>query len=246
MLFSLLMPVIAATLIWGFRQFRHSPLFRVQGVRVERCAQVSPQEVTDLLKLEADSNILLLDLSELAERARSHPWVQEASIGRRLPHTLVVKIEERRPACVLLGANPYLVSEDGMILASLKGRTVADLPSFRLAEGGDFRMGERIDSSLFQRGQYFWRDLQQFLKGSAIQIREIYQAKDGSLSVSLGGGMPSLRLRPESLEEQAPRLMSVISRYGPGWRSLEYIDLRFSGKIILKPVGKGGGGLGKG
>jgi hypothetical protein len=202
--------------------------------------------VVDLLKLEADSNLLLLDLSELAERARRHPWVQEASISRRLPHTLVVKIEERRPACVLVGANPYLVSEDGMILSSLKARPVGDLPSFRLAEGRDLRMGERINSSLFQRGQYFWRDLQQSLKGSAIPIRDIYQAKDGSLSVSLGGGRPSLRLRPESLEEQAPRLMNIMAGYGLDWSSLEYIDLRFPAKIILKPVGKGGGGLGKG
>jgi hypothetical protein len=28
--------------------------------------------------------------------------------------------------------------------------------------------------------------------------------------------------------------------------SLEYIDLRFSGKVILKPMGRGGEGIGKG
>jgi hypothetical protein len=220
----------------------------VEAVRVERCAQVSPQEVSDLLRLEPNSNILLLNLSQLAERARRHPWIQEACISRRLPHTLVVKIEERRPACVLFGVNPYLVSEDGVILASLRGRDFPDLPFIRLADEQTFQSGERINSPLFQRGHYFWRDFGQALRGMGGQIEKIYQAKDGSLSLSLGERMPFLRLRPESseLEEQVARLKGIVSRYHPDWRSLEYIDLRFLGKVILKPRGKGGGGLGKG
>ena len=247
MLFLLVLPLLGAGIAsWSYKQFCTSPLFRVEAVQVERCSQVSPQEVSNSLSLEPNANILLLDLSELAGRARRNPWVQEASIRRLLPHTLLVKVVERRPAGVLLGGDPFLVSEDGMILASLKGQDSPKLPLIRLEGERSFQVGDTVRSAMFQRDCYLWRGFSQFLKGAGGQIREIYETKDGSLQVKLDQGMPSLKLRPESLEEQFARMGKVFSRHSIDWASVEYVDLRFSGRVILKPTGKGGEGLGKG
>jgi len=247
----ILFPLLAVAILvflgaWGFRLFQRSASFRLEAILVEGCAQISPQEILDLLELEPCSNILLLDLGELSKRVRSNPWIQEASLRRHLPHTLVVKIEERRPAGILSGDDCFLVSEDGVILTSLEGRDLPFLPLIRLAEARDLRVGETIESGLFRGGHIFWRDVHQMVASKGGQMREICQARDGSLSMNLGEGMPSLRWRPESLEEQMVRLKGVMSLYHPDWRTLEYIDLRYSGKVILKPVGKGGGGFGKG
>jgi hypothetical protein len=247
-LFFLAIPLLAAIfLFWTYEQFRHSPFFRVKAVRVEGCARVPSQEVLSSLALEPDSNILLLDLSALSARAESNPWIQEASICRRLPHTLLVKVQERRPAGIWVAGKPYLISEDGVILARLQGQGGLDMPLIRLATPeGVLRVGHQVQVGLFQRGSTIWRDLSQTLQGAGAQIREVCQAKDGSLSVRLGGRMPSLRLRPESAEEQFARLREVLTRYDLDLGSLEYIDLRFSGKVILKPAGRGGEQIGKG
>jgi cell division septal protein FtsQ len=192
-----------------------------------------------LLKLDPDCNILLLDLSALSARVRSDPWIEEAAICRRLPHTLMVKIMERRPAGILVVKDRYLISEDGVILPRLPKNEAADLPFIHLATAeGRYQTGDAVQTGPFQRGSTVWRDLSQTLRGLGAQIREVYQTKDGSLSFHLGGGMPSLRLRAESFEEQCTRLKEALASYGSDWRSLEYIDLRFSGKVILKPLGK--------
>ncbi len=247
-LFFLAIPLLAAIFIfWAYEQFRHSPFFRVKAVQVEGCARVPSQEVLNSLQLDPNANILLLDLSALSARVRSNPWIQEASICRRLPHTLLVEVLERRPAGILVADNPYLISGDGVILAPLQGHDELDLPLIRLATpGGGLQVGDLVQIGPFQSGSTIWRDLSQTLNGSGATVREICQAKDGSLSVHLRGGMPSLRLRPESAEEQFARLREVLMRVDPDLGSLEYIDLRFSGKVILKPMGRGGEGIGKG
>jgi cell division protein FtsQ len=247
-LFFLAIPLLAAIFIfWTYEQFRHSPFFRVKAVQVEGCARVPSQEVLNSLQLDPNANILLLDLSALSARVRSNPWIQEASICRRLPHTLLVEVLERRPAGILVADNPYLISGDGVILAPLQGHDELDLPLIRLATPGrGLQVGDLVQIGPFQSGSTIWRDLSQTLNGSGAKVREICQAKDGSLSVHLGGGMPSLRLRPESAEEQLARLREVLMRVDPDLGSLEYIDLRFSGKVILKPMGRGGEGIGKG
>ena len=246
-LFFLAIPLLAAIfLFWTYEQFRHSSFFRVKAVRVEGCARVPSQEVLSSLALDPDSNILLLDLSALSARAESNPWIQEASICRCLPHTLLVKVQERRPAGILVADKPYLISEDGVILARLHGQDGLEMPLIRLATPqGVLRVGDLVQVGLFQRGSTIWRDLSQTL-GAGAQVREVCQAKDGSLSVRLGGRMPSLRLRPESAEEQFARLREVLMRYGTDLGSLGYIDLRFSGKVILKSAGTGGEEIGKG
>ncbi|MDH7500259.1 MAG: FtsQ-type POTRA domain-containing protein [candidate division NC10 bacterium] len=247
----LLFPLLALAILvflgaWGFRLFQGGAAFRLEAIQVEGCAQISAQEVRDSLHLESSSNLLLLDLSELSRRLRSNPWIREASVRRHLPHTLVVKIEERRPAGILPGPVRFLVSEDGVILSAWKGGDLPPLPFLHLTGTRGLEVGGTITSNLFQAGSCLWRDLQQMLTVRGGQIREIWEGRDGSLSMNLGEGMPSLRWRAESLEEQLARLKEVMSLYHPDWRALEYIDLRFSGKVILKPVGKGGGGVGKG
>ena len=242
------LPLLGFSGRWSYRQFQQSPLFRVEAIEVERCMQISPREVWNALQLGPNENILLLDLPELAGRACSNPWIQEASIRRDLPHTLLVRIVERRPAGILLGENPYLVSEDGMILASLKARReeYANLPYIRLAGRGQFQVGDRIESGLFQRSQFLWREFSRTLKGMGVPIREIWEAKDGDLTLHLGRRMPAIRLHPDSLEEQFPRLKTVCSLSGGNWGSLDYIDLRFSRKVILKLKEGGGERFGKG
>ena len=107
-------------------------------------------------------------------------------------------------------------------------------------------MGDRIESALFQRSQFLWGDFSRTLKGMGVPIREIWEAKDGDLTLHLGGKMPAIRLHPESLEEQFPRLKTVCSLSGGNWGSLDYIDLRFPRKVILRLKKGGGEGFGKG
>jgi|GEM_PF-2155348 len=239
----LLLLVYAGSRLGGF--------FRLQEVRIEGCTQVPPATVIDILALDHHPSLVFLDLSLLARRLLGNPWVREVSFARLFPHTLVVRIEERKPSCILEGPNRLLVSHDGTVLSPLEGETVSkfeDLPSLRLEVGRVYRPGEKIDLPLFDqdKGECFWRQLPQSLCGSSCKIQEIRCERDGSVTVCLGTNAPLLKLRPELLEEQLPRLQTVLSQAHLDWEGLEYIDLRFSRKIILRPLGKGGGAIGPG
>jgi cell division protein FtsQ len=61
--------------------------------------------------------ILKVELSELKERVEGVSWVRSASVSRRLPDTLWVRLEEHRPIARWLdGARQVLVSDAGEVV----------------------------------------------------------------------------------------------------------------------------------
>jgi cell division protein FtsQ len=62
-------------------------------------------------------SILQVDLSGLKERVETVPWIRAASVSRRLPDTLWVRLEEHRPIARWLdGSRQVLVSDAGEVV----------------------------------------------------------------------------------------------------------------------------------
>lgn len=61
--------------------------------------------------------ILQVDLGELKERVENVPWIRSVSVGRRLPDTLWIRLEEHRPIARWLdGSRQVLVSDAGEVV----------------------------------------------------------------------------------------------------------------------------------
>jgi cell division protein FtsQ len=80
-------------------------LTAVAGLEI-RHVEVSGNKELDLLPLYQaalpgrDNAMLTSDLGAIRTRLQALPWVADASVGRRLPDTLVIAITERRPAAL--------------------------------------------------------------------------------------------------------------------------------------------------
>lgn len=73
--------------------------------------------------------ILQVDLNGLKERVEGVPWIRSASIGRRLPDTLWIRLEEHRPIARWLdGSRQVLVSDASQIVRVRDAGRFRDLP----------------------------------------------------------------------------------------------------------------------
>jgi len=70
-----------------------------------------------LLGAVQGENLFLVDTSALGHKVTLHPLVERAAFERRLPHTLVLKIVERRPVALILDRDQVIeVDKTGTIL----------------------------------------------------------------------------------------------------------------------------------
>jgi len=84
--------------------------------------------VRQSLALAPGTNILSVDLDELAKRLTEHPWVARAKVVRVLPDTLDVAVVEHVPSAVLLADELYLLDGTGVPFKRLDDGERGDLP----------------------------------------------------------------------------------------------------------------------
>jgi cell division protein FtsQ len=108
---------IAGSLAWGllvgvregYAYATTSPRFEVRGLHYQPTPHVDDARLRELLALSPGTNILSLELEELAARVAEDPWVAEAKVVRVLPDSLQVTVQEHEPRAVLLLAGRLML-----------------------------------------------------------------------------------------------------------------------------------------
>lgn len=91
---------------WAPLFLKRLAFFRVRHVEVVGARYVLPAEIVDRLKVDTLDSVWDAK-GPLAARVRAHPLVREVEIGRRLPGTLVVRLQEYIPVALVATTNGF-------------------------------------------------------------------------------------------------------------------------------------------
>ena len=114
---------------WGPRVLRRLAFFRVRTVQVEGVRYLAAQDVVNLLRVDSAASVWD-DLTPYERRVASHPQVATVEVARKLPGTLVVRVEENLPTALVPGPGGALRAVDGRghALPIDPSRVTVDLP----------------------------------------------------------------------------------------------------------------------
>ncbi len=247
---SLMGVLLLGLLIGGSRASRRVlrlPYFEISEVHVEGNAQVSAEDIVASLDLGGRESLFGVNLPDLAERITRHPWVKEATLSRRPPRTLVVRVVERMPAFLLLVGREgvterpaYLVSADGVVLEELTREEAPPLLTLRLVEPRPYQVGGQALDPEIAQGLSLWKEIEGIEVYPAMTPPEISLEQDGSYTVRPGGSDRGvIRLRGAGGDESLRRLLAVLAMTGTRLDQYDYVDLRFGQKVITKPLNEG-------
>jgi hypothetical protein len=239
--FLLVVLLVAAgsAVLWeGYQKFIRLPYFQIADIEVEGNLQVAAQDIIASLGLPKETSILEVDLPALSRRLLQNPWIKGATIRRRLPLSLVVRVVERMPEAVFVADRRYLLSADGVILCALEEDELPMLPTLRAAARRRVAPGEHVLDTEMAQGLAVWRQFQLANALGGEKAHEIAMAGDGSYLVNLGQEMPIIRLRAQDLQEQLRRLGAALLASGKGLQQFADVDLRFRDRVVFRPVAR--------
>jgi cell division protein FtsQ len=119
-----------ASPIWAPPALRNVDWFSIRSVEVSGARLLEPHEVLSAADVHQGDN-LWMDLGPIASAIRRHPTVESVTVSRRPPHTLRIRVEEKRPIAYVEVGSLAPITARGEILPVDPTRARLDLPLIR-------------------------------------------------------------------------------------------------------------------
>lgn len=171
-------------------------------------------------------NILLFDIEHLQEALAAHRWVKEVRIRKILPSTLKIEIKDRTPLALLKRESLYLIDEEGIHLERIESTKKIDLPLL-------------VDSNNFQKDykeklKLAWECLRSLSPSEKEQLEVLDLSEYENITVQLKKKKTKLILGNDMFSQKLKTFQKYSARLGK-FGYLEYVDLRFPDRFIIKP-----------
>jgi len=213
--------------------FSKSDFFLIDSISLEGLNNVAGDEVERLLGTVKGENIFLVDTGALAQKLKLHPLINEAHITKKYPGTLVIQIQERLPAALILNKDKMVeVDSQGVILRYYDTWPQKDSPILTGIEIPEtIGPGQQIEDPGLKTCLQFVGQASPDLKAI---FGEIHYVQDGQIFVYLTNGIEvrmgigddygkKLKLLEELLNSEEFKIME---------KAIKYIDLT-AGKPVL-------------
>lgn len=106
-----------------------SPRFGLKDLRISGAHHHTADEIAELAGVSLGRNVVDLDLEAAREKLEADPWIERATITRRLPASVSIDVVERDAAAIVaLPAGTYLSTADGLLFKKLADGDPVDLP----------------------------------------------------------------------------------------------------------------------
>jgi len=140
---------IAVTASAAYFVARDTGIFAIRRVEVDGASPAVVQQVRRVLRDDVGTSLMRLDTARARALVASVPTVASASLDRAFPHTLkIVVVPERRVAVVRQGADSWLVSARGRVMARLGHGALKRLPRIWVGHYVALELGGTLPATL--------------------------------------------------------------------------------------------------
>jgi cell division protein FtsQ len=213
-------------------------VLRVDKIAVVGNERLSTGDVLAVLNGLRGESVIWTDLNAWRRRLLASPWVQDAMLRRVLPSTVEVVVAERQPVGIgRIDGHMYLVDDRGAIIDDYGPQyTDFDLPiidGLSAADGPDAsrnaaraELASRVIASLKPSPAILGRL-------SQVDVHDAHNA-----AVVLKGDPALIQLGEQEFLGRLQSYLELSSTLHERVADIDSVDLRFDGRIYVRPVGK--------
>ena len=210
--------------------------FQLERIEVVNIHRLKRNDVVALTGVKPGDPMLRLDLRRIAEQVKKNPWIEKVQVRRNFPHTLTLEITEWRPVAVANMGYIYYLDKKGELFKPLTEGDDLDFPGVTGLGEEDLAKDPAGSKAMLKTALA----LTDILRGGAVfkleDISEIHIDKGyGYTLFTAEGGIP-VKLGNDGFVEKLARLSRIYKDLSVQLPILEYIDLNYNDKIVVKKV----------
>lgn len=211
--------VLAASIAvaWGARRYVvSSPRFAIRTVLVDGAQRLRAEQVASAGGIEVGKNIFALDPATAGAVIATDPWIERATVTRKLPSTIHVTVVEREArALASIGGELYLATRDGDLFKQLGEDDPVDLPIITGIPAEQVARDRAGVLIAVKRVLDVVEDMERVGLARRYPIQELHLERDGSLVFTIGKEGIALHLGQPPYRDkvaQAAQVLTEIAR----------------------------------
>lgn len=184
--------VLAA--VYARRYVTQSPRFALKDLRIEGNHRRTREQLTELAGLTLGQNVVELDLEAVRARLEKDPWIERATILRRLPASVAIDVIERdASALVALPSGTWLATSRGELFKKIEAEDPNDFPVITGLSDEAAASDRDATAQIIRRALDLAADAERVgLFGGRVQ--ELAVDSDGGIIAVLSRGKASVRV----------------------------------------------------
>lgn len=218
---------------FGVRTIVNSNFFSVTRVEISGIERAPRETIERIVNAEAAENSAwTADLASVKERIEKLAFVRSASVSRWLPNSIIVSIEEHKPAAIVrMKKGEFLVTKDGLVLAEV----IQPEPSLPVAMiGWDEEKSQTADKENLERIKLYGKMIDDWkIHGvlDRVSMVDLSNVRVPRAIADEGGMTVSLEVGKESFGENLERGLKAIAGKSADFEGVELVG----STLNLKP-----------
>ena len=211
-------------------------LLRLETIEVTPLKRVSRDEIISIAGVRPGDSMLGLRLKGVVTQLSKNPWIEQVQVRRYFPHTLSITLSERTPQAVANVGTLCYLDEKGVLFKSLVEGDRLDYPLITGVSEEDLVKDPEGTKEALKTALQLIGTLKTGGVFGLEDVSEIHYDKGyGFTLFTVQGGVP-VKLGNGAFPEKLERFAGIYKDLKPQMQALDYIDLDYGDKIIVKKV----------
>lgn len=222
--------LVVSAAVLGF--FVYVPFFTLSEIKLVGAKYLTEEDIMKVGNVYMGEPLFQLETDVVQSRLSKDLRIEEVSVRRHLPHTLEVKVKERRPLATIVCNYGYLdLDRNGTVIDSYKSLKTMQIPMITGASVNDLYIGDEIDDEIVKKILDFLQRLNEetLNRLSEIAIVEenyivLYSATERPVQIRIG--------KLERLDEKARLTEDFLRDLETNPHPVEYVDFNYTAPFI--------------
>lgn len=214
------------------------PIWQVKYIKVTGNEFIPEEKIINYAKIPLGDGTFHIDLDEIKSRFEKVIQIKEVKIKRKLPATIVINVDERRPFAIAIISNATtLIDDDGFIIAkqglasSIYKIDIQKYPVVRGINVKSLENGRRLN----EKDRFFIKNalglLSRFVDIGSLQLdvgnrEDITIYIEDIIKVKIGS--------PTEIERKTRIIQALLSSIQGKWPKVSYIDVRVPDSPVIR------------
>ncbi len=221
------LPLLILAAMGYFALGRVKSAFTVNRVVFTGNVHLPDEDLRNLAGVKGGENLLALSGWSIFRKISASPWVSYVAVRKEFPDKLHILVRETEPFALLdMKGRLFIVDEKGKMLEELRESSMPFLP---IINGDPYQ----------EKGAFFEAiSLVRAIKNTGLLSRknhiEVIAHKMQEVALNLDGVV--VKIGSGEYADKLSRLMELEDEIKARRIPVDYIDLRFANRVIVKPV----------